>query len=156
MSDTVKIEIKGLEELGKKLNIWPAFKAALKAGAVMLKGRVSKYPPGGEWNQPGRYSLKTHRKMGWYVRGRGGYSPSGKLVTRSETLGRRWTQKTEDDGLTVRIGNNVSYGPFVQDREKQARFHALHGWRTVQDVAEQDGEEVKELITKEVQKLFDG
>lgn len=42
------------------------------------------YPPTTEANQPGRYSLRTHRPMGFYERGRGWWYP----IMQRSTLGK--------------------------------------------------------------------
>jgi hypothetical protein len=73
-------EIQGLEELEQLPETM--FKAAINLGkraveescaAVAGASKVS--PPATEANQPGRYSLKTHRPMGYYERGRGWWYP---------------------------------------------------------------------------------
>lgn len=51
----------------------------------MLHDRLAEYPPATEANQPGRYSLRTRRPMGYYERGRGYWYP----VMRKQTLGNR-------------------------------------------------------------------
>jgi hypothetical protein len=72
----------------------------------------------------------------------------------SETLGRKWTTKKRDRGLTWIIGNNVCYGEYVQDRGKQAKFHKRRGWKTIQDVAEQEAETVVNFIKAKVDKIL--
>jgi hypothetical protein len=53
-------------------------------------------------------------------------------------LGRKWTVAKENNGLTVIIGNNVSYSPYVHDPEKQAAFHKARGWKTTEQVANEE------------------
>lgn len=53
----------------------------------------------------------------------------------SEKLGSRWTsRRISGDGFSGReIGNNASYGPFVQSRELQARVHQDR-WQTDEEI----------------------
>jgi hypothetical protein len=54
---------------------------------------------------------------------------------RSEKLGSRWTSRSiSGPGWVGReVGNNASYGPWVQSRELQARVHQGR-WQTDEDV----------------------
>jgi hypothetical protein len=93
----------------------------------------------------------------WYQRGYGqkwalkGGAVHGRKT--SETLGRRWTQGERDEGLTQIIGNNASYGPYVQG-EKQAGFHRQRGWKTTQDVAESEGPKVTRMVSDAIDKVL--
>lgn len=61
--------------------------------------------------------------------------PAQSRYVRTGTLGRRWTSKTtrQSDGVTGTIGNNTSYGPFVQSKAFQARVHRGR-WQTDEQV----------------------
>lgn len=147
------IKINGLEKIASKvkdLQSMRAVKAGLKAAALHVKGKIAKYPPSSEANVP--------NQRRWYQRG---YGPKWKLASgavhgkkTSETLGRKWTVKSADGGLTQIIGNNVSYGPFVQSREDQAHFHKARGWLTVEDVAEQEAGKVVEFLQEHIDKAL--
>lgn len=149
------IQIKGLDELLKKLDSLQkldAIKPALKAAAVHVKGKIAQYPPSSEANDPNR------RK--WYERG---YGPKWRLVSgevhgkrTSETLGRKWTTRSLNQGLTQVVGNNVSYGPFVQSAEKQAAFHRKRGWKTTEDVAAEEADTVNKFVKDEIDKVLEG
>jgi hypothetical protein len=143
------IQIRGLDRIQGKLKDLEAMrpvKAALKAAGLHIKGKVNVYPPASEANRP--------RKGGWYERGYGPRWYGGGKKT-SQTLGRKWTIGERDGGMTVIVGNNVSYGPFVQDRDVQAWFHKKRGWKTIQDVAEQEADFVAEFVGKEIDKVLD-
>jgi hypothetical protein len=77
---TKVFEIDGLEELEQlpeslgKAAVAYGGRAMDKACAALV-GAQKEYPPATEANQPGRYSLKTHRPMGYYERGRGWWYP---------------------------------------------------------------------------------
>ena len=71
-----------------------------------------------------------------YIRG---YGFAGGRAT-SEKLGQKWDKarriiNSTGQGLQGRVGTNVSYGPFVQDRKHQARVHK-NRWPTIQDITE--------------------
>ena len=55
---------------------------AMTISVRLIQGGMAEYPPSTEANQPGRFSLTTHKPMGWYERGRGWWYP---IMTR-ETL----------------------------------------------------------------------
>ena len=148
----VSVEVKGLDELERKIGglaTLRTVRVGLKAGAVHVKGKADDYPPSTIANSPG------NPKGRWYERG---YGP--RWMTRqgvhgrktSQTLGRKWTMAERNNGMTFIIGNNVTYGPYVQDREKQAWFHRQRGWRTVQDVAEDELDTVTRFVQQEIDK----
>ena len=149
--DSIMAEtIKGMNKLLRKLDTLAKLKGAkrgLKAGALHVKGKIAKYPPSTIANSPGRPG-------GWYERGWGSrYKRLDGVVTgkkTSETLGRRWTTGEKNAGLTQIVGNNASYAPYVQSKEKQARFHKARGWLTDEQVLKQEGDEVLQFIQKEV------
>jgi len=150
MTDT--ITIKGLDKLTKKIKNIEGLKpviAALRAGATHIKGKIAKYPPATSANSP------SQRR--WYERG---YGPrwrriDGSLGGRktSETLGRKWTIGERDGGLTWIVGNNVTYGPFVQG-DKQAAFHRERGWKTTDQVAEEEADTVNKFVQEHIEKAL--
>jgi len=148
------VKINGLEEITaklKKLEDMKAIVPALRAGALHVKGKIATYPPSSEANTP--------NQRRWYERGYGSkwMRADGSIGGRktSEMLGRKWTIGERNAGLTQVVGNNASYGPFVQDAESQAAFHGRRGWKTVQDVAASEADTVIEFIKKEVDKVLE-
>jgi len=153
MSTTIKIN--GMDELLKKINTleqMDGVKNAMRAAALHVKGKIAEYPPESEANRPGRIPSWYERGWGtkWNLAGGG----TGGIKT-SETLGRRWTIGKRDNGLTQVIGNNASYGPQVQDERNQAPFHKRRGWKTIQDVAKDETDEVLKFIKDEVEKILE-
>lgn len=60
------------------------------------------------------------------------------IYRRTNTLGRSWTHSDPEVGLfriSVLIGNNTPYAPYVQDPEQQADVHQGR-WQTTRDVME--------------------
>lgn len=172
MSDQLVIpvsEIKGGEEIARNIDrLEDSVIAALKAAGQHIEGKVDVYPPETEANHPGRtrtvfFNTKLGEgqivsfRMPYYIRGEGSVIPTKgggwKHLLNSQTLGRRWAigeVTKKDNAYELSIGNNASYAPYVQNRNRQAFFHAKRGWGTTQDVIEQEGENVKEMIGKAI------
>ena len=147
---TANIDIKGLDELQSKIDSLAgmyAIKTGLKAAGMHIKGKIAEYPPESEANVPNGHWYER----GWGSRWKGG--TGGKQT--SETLGRKWTRKFIMGGLGILIGNNVSYGDYVQG-ERQVGFHAARGWKTTEQVAEEETDEVvkflKDHLDRELEK----
>ena len=123
---TVKIE--GLDAIFKKLDSLgkpEVFKTPMRLSAERVQDRIAKYPAEGPGNRPGGYS--------WYVRGYGTRTRTGRGYNTSEALGKSWTIKYSNGHRRAEIGNDTSYGKYVQDKDEQARWHKGR-WHTIQDV----------------------
>ena len=117
----VEITIAGTDQLIARLgrvegaNI---LRDPMRRAVLRLEAAMKEYPP----ERPGQR----------YVRGRGMPDADG-IVRRltSEQLGKKWTTRIKQEGeyLVGSVGNNASYGPFVQSRRFQARVHQGR-WRT--------------------------
>lgn len=99
---------------------------------VLLQSEVATYPP-----QP---SGSTYRR---------GTDP------RSEQLGKKWTYEIRGSGKSLEgiLGNNTSYGPYVQDAERQARWMAH--WQTDEQVATENETRVVGFFDEYLQDLAD-
>ena len=151
---TKHVEIKGLDQLTKKIDSITslrAFDEGLRKGALLIKAKVAKYPARTSANMPnGR----------WYQRG---YGPkwrvkSGDIHGRatSETLGRKWTVVQQmGRALTWIVGNNVSYGRFVQSDDDQAQFHKKRGWPTIETVARLYSKQVLGFVKRNVDQALE-
>ena len=150
MTDGVRIE--GLEPILRKLDNLEDLKKirpALKAGAVHVMGAIKPYPPESIANKP---SNPTGR---WYKRGYGTRTATGRGYPTSERLKAGWAVKSRDRGFTQVVGNDTSYGPFVQSAEKQAKIHKQRGWKTDQQVVEEEADTVLDFIKDEVDKILE-
>jgi hypothetical protein len=146
------VTIKGMEPLLRKLDNLEGLKRvrpALMAGALHIKGKIAKYPPHSIANSPSNPSGR------WYERGYGTRTKTGRGYPTSETLGRKWTVANRDRGLTKVIGNNVSYGPFVQSAEKQAKFHKRRGWKTDEQVIDEEQDTVLDFVKDRVDRILE-
>ena len=147
-----EIKIEGMDRLVATLGRLEGaryMRGVLEAGGSMLKNYIAEYPPASEANRPGQRR--------WYERGYGSRwtrrdgSVGGSAT--SQTLGRRWTVSSR--GLTVTVGNNVTYGPFVQG-DKQAAFHERRGWRTEQQAIEKIGPDIIGMAHDEIDRVLEG
>lgn len=154
------IELKGLREAIAKLDRATSdavVKRILTAGAIHLYGKAKEYPPSTEANQPrgfnSVYSIRSRRAMNtWYQRGYGSkwVRKDGSIGSRqsSEQLQQNWSMRVLSNSAV--IGNNASYGIYVQDERKQASFHKGRGWRTIQDITEKERDTVLQFAKREV------
>lgn len=143
------IQIKGLDRLQHKLAALAdpqKYAAAMDAAATHVKGKIAKYPPSSEANRP-------NDVLPWYERGYGTRYPGGGGRKTSQTLGRKWTIAKRGTLARV-VGNNVSYGPFVQG-ERQAWFHKRRGWKTTETVAKEERKTVVEFLQKKVREILE-
>ena len=114
------------------------------AAGIYLKGVISEYPGSSSANSPKPYPGR------WYERGYGTryVRKSGGVGGRrtSQTLGKRWSVKKENAGMTVIVGNNASYAKWVQGANTQARFHKARNWKTTQDVADKESKKAVSIV----------
>ena len=153
--------ITGDAELRRKLaklqdmsQIYPA----LMQGGVHVADKLKEYPPSTAANVP-RTVAGSGRVLSWYERGYGTrwLRKDGSMGGRqtSETLGKKWTMQGSG-GDKVIIGNNVSYGPYVQGPSEQAKALREIGWKTTDTVASEEAEVVLNMVKKEVDKILMG
>ena len=148
------IEIEGLDPLIKKLEKigrLDALKAGMKVASKHVYDKLRVYPPSSNANVPG--GPGSH----WYKRGTGGfYALVGGGISSyggSEKLGKRWTQKISRGGKRADIGNNVSYGPYVQGKE-QMGYHEERGWKSTDKVAKEEAGEVNKILAHAINKAL--
>lgn len=145
----LRVEVKNLKRLVRKLNDLEqleAIKPALQAAALHVKGKIAVYPPASEANTPGQKR--------WYERGYGPRWPGGGRKT-SEILGKRWSIKGRDNGLTQIVGNNASYAVYVQSKAHQAWFHAKRNWKTDREVLDDESETIVKFLSDAVEKVLE-
>ena len=158
---TARIVIKGLDELAvkfDKIGQLDGVKAAMKNAGDHLKGEISIYPGRkhvtiqsmGGWksDKQRRFFFAALRSGDIQVPYRRGQSPG------SEDLGQRWTVATRKQGLEVIVGNNASYGPFVQSHDGQSKMMKVIGWKTDQQVLDENKGKVVEYIRDAIVKII--
>lgn len=115
----ITITIKGLDEAVAKLErlgIAKALEPAMYKAVLRLEARMKDYPA------PPRLSR--------YIR--------------TGTLGRRWTHEVTRSGNAIRgkVGNNASYGPWVQSKRFQTRVHRNTGWITDEQAIQEETQNI--------------
>ena len=126
---TVKID--GLDAIFKKLDSLgkpEVFKRPMRLSAERVQDRIAKYPLESAANRP-----PGPNGYSWYVRGYGTRTRTGRGYPTSKDLGPSWTVKYSNGHRRAEIGNNASYGKYVQDKDEQAGWHKGR-WHTIQDV----------------------
>ena len=156
MTDTVTI--RGLQEVLEKFdhlseNVQNAVRRGIFAGAVHVMSKAKHYPPSTEANIP--YQRR------WYQRGWG-----SKWMRRDGSIGgshtsknlkQQWTVEVRDK-FTYAVGNNVEYGPYVMgganDVHQQTRRLKMYGWKTTDQISDEETPKVIAYIEKEIQKAL--
>jgi len=116
MADEVTIEIKGLDELIKKLSDLgqlKVVKAGIKGAALDLRGILSRYPPRKHIPISAVGGWASEKQRRWFFAN----LREGKIkvpYSRTKALGNRWAVKTLDEGFTAIVGNNTPYGSFYR------------------------------------------
>lgn len=155
-----EIRLEGYDDLLKRITTLAQLKglaAAVRAAAMHVKGKAATYPGGNAHRAQPFVSAKQRR--GFFAKLRKGEIdvPYRRGVSAgSETLGRKWTISTSNNGLTATIGNNVSYGQLVQGPGQQTRYHATTGWKTTDEIADAEREIVVEFLAQEFERLVGG
>jgi hypothetical protein len=99
----IEIKIDGVEELVRIIGsaaTMQIMRRPITESVIHVEGKMKVYPP----------------------------QRSGTKYRRTGTLGRRWTHEVSEGGDEIRgvVGNNTSYGPYVQSQQFQAKVH--HGF----------------------------
>ena len=150
------IRLEGAEALLRKITTLAQLKsmgAAVRAAAVLVRGKIAHYPGEGHRPQPFK-SDKSRRFFFWALKHgkidvpyRRGASPG------SKKLGQSWTIEGSNAGLTQTIGTNVSYARLVQGPELQTAYHKTTGWKTTHTVANEERKTVIDYLWQHLVKL---
>jgi len=140
-----------LQKLADPTQIVPA----LKEGAQHIKSKIQKYPDGNQHRPQPFKTAKQRRFFFWALRQgiievpyRRGQSPG------SEDHQQSWTVKGMKGGLQQMIGSDTSYGPLLQDKQRQASYHRQTGWKTTDEIVEEEEEKVLNQIKKRVDEIL--
>ena len=169
MSDFIKVEIEGADELAAALDKFPrqAQKYLSAAGkeaaeAILKTDGLRRYPAATAANSPGRTKQvildgkEVTFRVGYYIRGRGAQVPvrggGYKSLGNSERLGTQWFVQRE--GHSVVIANRASYARYVVGKQ-QARWMEVIGWRRLDLVAVEKLPQITEIYQGWVDKLIE-
>jgi len=126
VTDTLSVEIKGLDKLLAKLGkgATPVLRTLTRGIAEELKAELDVTPPKVKYpivwasDKQRRWWFATHKGKMPYSRGQ-----SGQLLNKSWT-----TEQRGEAGAAV--GTRVTYAPWVQSGRQQQPMHANTGWVT--------------------------
>lgn len=144
------LEIRGLDQLLRRLNAVQV-ERVLRPPMVRSVERVRAHI--------GSYARSAGTPTASYIRGRGPTLRDGSVRRlTSQHLGKRWTVevKTNGSNLIGIVGNDTTYGPYVQSAEHQARHHAMRGWKTDVDVLEDETPWIQREFERAVQAALEG
>lgn len=144
MNSDVTIDLDGVPDMLYKLGVaGENQRSSLAAGGQYIKSQLAVYPPARHGRQP----MTPRQRRGFFAKlkageievpYRRGISPG------SRKLGQSWSVEASEHEAIV--GTRVGYGPLVQARADQARYHQVTGWRTEADVVERYGGRAAEIV----------
>ena len=132
-----------------KLSDLRFLKTYIRGAAEHVAGKISDYPPEGSGNSS---SFPTWYKRGYgTMRRRADGSITGRNTT--EDLGLSWLGGVDVVSNTrAVIGNDASYGKWVQGGDTQTAIMHDIGWKTTDTVVKEESAEVLKQIQKAVDK----
>ena len=151
----LSIQVRGIDQVVSKFGKLATFtnlRPAMRDSLNNVWSEVAKYPPPPASSAfPGFKSEKQRRFFFAALR-------DGLIQVpyrRTGTLGRSWTMRISStvDGIEGRVGTNIIYAPWVQDKERQAIIHQGR-WQTVQDVLERLTNWIVRRFQREIDKLL--
>lgn len=150
------VKIDGLVPLQQKIRRLESMEpvtAGLGEATLYLKGKIAVYPRVRRGPMVGGFKSDRQRRKVFAMIREGEIPYRRGQSSSSQDLGQKWT--TEVKGLAGRVGNNVPYGPLVQDRQRQAAYHKITGWITIQDVAEGEGDKAVEIVAQHIDRALE-
>ena len=72
----------------------------------------------------------------------------------SEDLQHAWAMTIEAGGMRGVIGNDTTYGPYVQGADDQSAALERIGWKTTEDVAKEEQQTVNDFIVDHIDKAL--
>lgn len=142
MAKTVVIEdMDALLAKLTKLQTLQAVQGAMLLAGAHIEGKMKAYPPQSGATRKSVYNktFKTdkQRRFFFYALKKGIIQLPYRRKLGGGLAG-AWTVRAFDQGLSVEIGNNTSYGPLVQGQGRQSLYHKAGGWATDEAVLERE------------------
>ncbi len=134
------IEIRGLDKAIRKLGLVVTadkLEAPMQRSLYRLQATMQDYPPAPRGSR--------------YIRG---YGFPGRQT--SEKLGQRWKVRIDPvaNGLVGKVGNNASYGPWVQSERFQTRWHRRTGWMTDERAVNENRQAIVADFAREISRAL--
>jgi len=151
----LSIQVKGVDRLVSKFGRLATFtnlRPAMSDSLNKVWNELARYPKPPE--QGAFTGFKSEKQRRWFFAA----LREGLIEVpyrRTGTLGRSWTMRVSStvDGIEGRVGTNVVYAPWVQDRDRQAVIHQGR-WQTAQDVLEKLQGWIVRRFQREIDKLL--
>lgn len=146
------ISADGFEEVERALTRTAGlqgFKTGIRASMQHLRSAVRQVPPVSRRPQP--FTSDAQRR-GFFARLRAGEIevPYRRGISpNSEDMPNRWGVDIQDGGMTGVLGNTASYSPLVQGK-RQAMYHRITGWKTVEQIGQEEAGTVFRLIGQSI------
>lgn len=135
-------EVQALRDALSRLSNLDGLKAGLLEAAAYLKSEFNVYPPQSSRPQP---FVSDKQRRGFFARLNAGEIQVPYRRRGAGGLGGSWSIATEDAGLKVTIGTNISYGPLVMGAQ-QTQYHQVTGWKRADVVAMESESEMVDII----------
>ena len=126
MRINISVEMASTEDLITAILRYDGVKRGLLTAGLYLKGKLGEYPA-----QPNYVNYK-----------------------RTGNLRNRWTTKTENGGLTVRIGNNAHYADEVQGKQKNPYFSQVWRNHSIKAVTSRERRRVGDIVANEMRRVI--
>ena len=153
-----RIEVKGIEEIQRKLgvNLGSSLMPAFRGVGEEVRKEVAQYP--GPVSHPIQWASDKQRRAYFAQRHDKGLSPgyTRQSDPMSQRLGPSWA--VEASPMRVVVGTRVGYAPYVQADEMQQPMHKATGWRTDKqavEIVEKSGK-IQQIFDRAIRFLFGG
>ena len=156
----VSFQIEGLPELQRIMkevgSLRPVIEGLGKA-ATHVKGKIASLPRVSRRKVAQFWTMKQRKGFFYHLNQGDIEVPYFRRINKkSEDLSHSWTVQSGKGGLSWKVGNDTTYGPLVQDEDKQSRYHKETGWITIQKVRDQEASTVGEILKLQVDAALAG
>ena len=134
------------------------FKAVMEAGGLMLAGKFKKYPAANRLTRTAVYGapFSSERQRRWFFAA----LRDGSLIVpyyrgqnpKSENFQQSWVVEVKSETQAV-VGSQTSYGPLVMGTEKQTLYAKEVGWRTIDVIVNESGNDVQQAMQGALDKV---
>jgi hypothetical protein len=142
----ININLPEVRDAAGAARILRGLRLGIQAAARYVRRRLTQYPPARRGPMPGFPKSDKQRRYVMMLVRRGEVPYFRGISPKSENLKHSWNVRSEAGGYVATIGTAVSYAPYVQDEARQALYHRITGWPTVQSVAREEAERVGQII----------
>lgn len=149
----MNVKISGIEQPVIRLNQLQSgepMRRGLMAGGVYLRGKWAIYPP--ERHGPQPFKTDAQRRA-FFAKLRAGAIivpyPRG-TAPNSQRTSTRWGEVMQ--GNSVIVGNSANNAPLLYSKSQQSMYHKQTGWKTDEQIWNQEKAATRAVIVAEVKK----